>query len=251
MPNHRAVILLVAALISACGGSGSGAGAPQTNLTVFAASSLQPAFDQIGAKLLATKNIKTTFNYAESQALTAQLSQRAKADVFASADTANMTTVEKAGLLNGSPQVFAHNRLEIAIAHGNPKNIHSLADLAKPGIVVVLADPSVPAGKYAQEAFAKAHVTVQPASLELQVTSVLSKVAMGQADAGIVYLSDVVSSNRQVDSVTIRDDQNVIADYPIGVLKSASNPDGAAAFVNFLLSADGQTILRFHGFEAA
>jgi molybdate transport system substrate-binding protein len=250
MPNHRAVILLVAALISACGGSGSGAGAPQTNLTVFANSSLQPAFDQIGAKLLATKNIKTTFNYAVTEALTSQLTQRAKADVFASSDTANMTTVEKAGLLNGSPQVFAHNRLEIAIAHGNPKNIRSLADLAKPGVVVVLADPSVPTGQHAQEALTKAHVTVHPASLELQVSSVLSKVALGQADAGIVYLSDVVSS-KQVDSVTIRDDQNVIADYPIGVLKSASNPDGAAAFVNFLLSADGQTILRFQGFEAA
>jgi molybdate transport system substrate-binding protein len=251
MPNHRAVILLVVALLSACGGPGSGAGAPQTNLTVFADSSLQPAFDQIGAKLLATKNIKTTFNYAATEALTSQLTQRAKADVFASSDTANMTTVEKAGLLNGSPQVFVHNRLEIAIAHGNPKNIRSLADLAKPGIVVVLADPSVPAGKFAQEALTKAHVTVHPASLELQVTGVLSKVALGQADAGIVYLSDVVSSRHQVDSVTIRDDQNVIADYPIGVLKSAPNPDGAAAFVNFVLSTDGQTILRFQGFEAA
>lgn len=250
MPNHRAVILLVVALISACGGPGSGAGAPQTNLTVFANSSLQPAFDQIGAKLLATKNIKTTFNYAATEALTSQLTQRAKADVFASSDTANMTTVEKAGLLNGSPQVFAHNRLEIAIAHGNPKNIRSLADLAKPGVVVVLADPSVPAGQHAQEALLKAHVTVHPASLEPQVSSVLSKVALGQADAGIVYLNDVVSS-KQVDSVTIRDDQNVIADYPIGVLKSAANPDGAATFVNFVLSADGQTFLRFAGFEAA
>jgi len=114
--------------------------------------------------------------------------------------------------------------------------------------VIVLADPSVPAGKYAQQALAKANVTVHPASLEQQVTGVLSKVALGEADAGIVYVSDIVTSGK-VDGVAIPDGQNVIADYPIGILKSAQNAAGAKAFVDLVLSGDGQAILKTAGFE--
>jgi molybdate transport system substrate-binding protein len=114
--------------------------------------------------------------------------------------------------------------------------------------VVVLADPSVPAGKYAQQALAKAKVTVRPASLEQQVTGVLSKVTLGEADAGIVYVSDIVTSG-QLDGVAIPDAQNVIADYPIGVLKATQDLAGAAAFVDLVLSTGGQTILRAAGFE--
>jgi molybdate transport system substrate-binding protein len=115
-------------------------------------------------------------------------------------------------------------------------------------LVVVLADPSVPAGKYAAQALTKAGVTVHPASLELQVTGVLSKVAFGEADAGIVYHSDVVTSG-QVDGVVIPDAQNVIGDYPIAVLKSAQNQAGAVAFIDFVLSTDGQSILTAAGFQ--
>jgi len=237
------------ALLAACGQpSTPSAGPARTALTVFAAASLQPAFDKIGAKLLSTQNIATTFSYAGTQTLTTQLTQGAPADVFASADVAHMTTIQSAGLLHSQSVLFAHNRLEIAVAKGNPKGIHTLADLARSGLVVVLADPSVPAGKYAAQALAKAGVTVHPASLEQQVTGVLSKVTLGEADAGIVYVSDIVTSG-QVDGVVIPDNQNVIADYPIAVLKSAQNQTGAVAFVDLVLSTEGQSILTAAGFQ--
>jgi len=215
-------------------------------LTVFAAASLQPAFDKISAQL----HVDATFNYAGTQTLAAQLAQGAEADVFASADKTHMKTLLDAGLIAGAPEVFAHNRLEIAVAKGNPKGIHSLADLARPGLVVVLADPSVPAGKYAQQALAKANVTVHPASLEPQVTGVLSKVALGEADAGIVYVSDVITSQK-VQGVPIPDSQNVVADYPIAALKNAQHNSTADAFIAFVLAPDGQSILKAAGFEPA
>jgi molybdate transport system substrate-binding protein len=241
--------LLSLTVVSACGGTSSGAnsGLPApTTLTVFAAASLQPAFDKIAAQVKSQYHITTTFNYAGTQTLTAQLIQGAQADVFASADTAHMTTVQNAGLVFAST-VFAHNRLEIAVERGNPKGIHTLDDLARPGLVVVLADPSVPAGKYAQQALAKANVTVHPASLEPQVTGVLSKVALGEADAGIVYVSDIVTSGK-VDGIAIPDTQNVTADYPIARLNSAWNRVGADEFVAYVMSSQGQAILFGAGF---
>jgi len=216
---------------------------------VFAASSLQAPFDEI-AKQLRVSEIDTRFNYAGTQTLTSQLTQGAEADVFASADTTHMTTAVKAGLIEGSPKIFAHNRLEIAVAKGNPKGIHSLADLARNALVVVLADPSVPAGNYAQQALAKAGVTVRPASLELQVTAVLTKVALGEADAGIVYVSDV-KTNGSVEGVAIPDQYNVIADYPIAILKQAKDSNAASAFEALVLSPTGQSILVADGFEGA
>jgi len=247
--NRVRVALAAIVLLAACGQPATTSSGPaRTTITVFAAASLQPAFDKIGAKLLSAQNVATTFSYAGTQTLTTQLTQGAPADVFASADVAHMTTVQSAGLLLSQSALFAHNRLEIAVAKGNPKGIHTLNDLARSGLVVVVADPSVPAGKYAAQALAKAGVTVHPASFELQVTGVLSKVALGEADAGIVYVSDVVTSG-QVDGVTIPDSQNVIADYPIAVLKSAQNQSGAVAFVDFVLSTEGQSILTSAGFQ--
>jgi len=244
-----AVTLGAMIVVAACGPTAATSTGPaRTTLTVFAAASLQPAFDKIGQKLQGANNIVTTFSYAGTQTLTTQLTQGAPGDVFASADVAHMTTIESGGLIRGQSAVFAHNRLEIAVAKGNPKGIHTLADLGRSGLVVVLADPSVPAGKYAQQALAKAKVTVHPASLEQQVTGVLSKVALGEADAGIVYVSDIVTSG-QVDGVAIPDAQNVIADYPIAVLKGTQNVTGATAFVDLVLSTEGQTILRAAGFE--
>lgn len=213
-------------------------------VTVFAAASLQPPFDQIARHVPVT----ATFNYAGTQTLTSQLTQGAQADVFASADSAHMKTVQDAGLLAGVPRVFAHNHLEIAVAKGNPKGIHALSDLAKSGLVVVLADPSVPAGKYAQQALTRAGVKVKPASLELQVTAVLSKVALGEADAGIVYVSDILTSGN-VDGVAIPDSQNVVADYYIASMKGASHAATADRFIAFVLSAQGQSILSAAGFD--
>ncbi len=216
------------------------------DLTVFAAASLQPAFDET-AKLLQSLHI--TFNYAGTQTLTSQLTQGAQADVFASADTAHMSSLQSAGLISGTPQVFAHNRLEIAVQRGNPKRIHSLSDLARGGLVVVLADPSVPAGKYAQQAMQKAGISVRPASLELQVTAVVNKVALGEADAGVVYVSDITSSGK-VDGIPIQDSQNVVANYPIALLASSRHQAQAMRFIDFVLSPPGQTVLRTAGFEA-
>jgi molybdate transport system substrate-binding protein len=190
------------------------------------------------------------FNYAGSQTLAAQLTQGAQADVFASADTAQMTKVVQAGLVEGSSRIFAHNLLEIVVAKGNPKGIRSLSDLGRGGLVVVLADPSVPAGRYAQQALAKAGVTVKPASLELQVTAVLTKVAIGEADAGIVYVSDV-KTNGKVDGVAIPDQYNVVADYSIATLKHPKDPVAAHAFVTLVLSPEGQAILKAAGFQGA
>jgi len=244
---RRLLVLLAIAAMAACGGNG---GIPQATVTVFAASSLKPAFDKIGARLLTTSNIVVTFGYAGTQTLASQLTQGAPADVFAAADVTHMAALQKAGLLSGQSMIFAHNKLEIAVAKGNPKGIHSLADLSRPGLVVVLADPSVPAGQYAAQALHNAGVAVHPASLEQQVTGVLSKIALGEADAGIVYVSDIVTSG-QVDGVTIPDAQNVIGDYPIAILSSTQNRAEAETFMNLVLSADGQAILKAAGFEGA
>ena len=244
----RYVVAILAILMTSCGGSVDepSGGGPPPRVTVFAAASLQAAFDKMAKNV----HLDVTFNYAGTQTLTAQLTQGAQADVFASADTAHMKTLQDAGLIAGQSKLFARNRLEIAVARGNPKGIHSLADLARSGVVVVLADPSVPAGKYAQQALAKAGVTVHPKSLELQVTGVLSKVALGEADAGIVYVSDVTTS-RKVDGVAIPDDQNVIADYPIAKLKNAPDSSAADAFVAYVLSSQGQAFLFQAGFDKA
>jgi molybdate transport system substrate-binding protein len=226
-------------------------------LTIFFAASLQPAFINIGNRFQASEvkaqgHVVNSLKFvsAGTQTLTAQLQQGAEADIFASADTAHMTTLQDAGMLRGSPITFAHNKLEIAVAKGNPKHIQTLGDLARAGLVVVLADPSVPAGTYAQQLLTKAHVAVHPASLELQVTSVLSKIALGDADAGIVYVSDI-TTNAKVSGVAIPDDQNVIADYPIAILKSATNPTAAQAYVDLVLSPEGQAILKSAGFQGA
>jgi molybdate transport system substrate-binding protein len=234
------VALFAIALMAACSGN---AGIPQATVTVFADSSLKPAFDKIAARLLADDAIVAMFAYADTPTLVSQLNQGAPADVIASSDVAHMTTLQRANLISGQSKIFAHDKLEIAVAKGNPKGIHSLADLARPGLVVVLADPSVPAGKYAAQALNNAGVTVHPASLEQQVTDVLSKVALGEADAGIVYVSDIVPGG------AVPDAQNVIADYPIAIMSSTQNRGEAETFINLVLSAEGQAILKAAGFE--
>ncbi|HKV89242.1 MAG TPA: molybdate ABC transporter substrate-binding protein [Candidatus Dormibacteraeota bacterium] len=250
MTRKAPALFAVALVLAACGTASNGNSPKASAITVFAAASLQPPFDRIGRQLKSSQNLTTTFSYAGTQTLTAQLQQGAQADVFASADTTHMTTLQSGGLIAGAPTVFAHNRLEIAVAKGNPKGIHTLADLARSGLVVVLADPSVPAGKYAAQALARAGVKVKPASLELQVTAVLNKVALGEADAGIVYVSDIVTSGK-VDGVAIPDNQNVIAVYPIAALKTAQNSAGSMTFITFLLSSGGQAILKSAGFAPA
>lgn len=249
----RALAVLAGSIVLAgCFGyTGKSVPPDQTrSLTVFAAASLEPPFDRMRKPFQIRYSPTLVFSYAGSQTLASQLTQGAQADIFASADTAHMAVVENAGLIGPAPRIFAHNSLAIAVARGNPKGIHALSDLARPGLVIVLADPSVPAGKYAQQVLAKAHVTVRPASLEPQVTGVVSKIALGEADAGIVYASDI-KTNPRVAGVTIPPDQNVIANYAIAALKNAHDPDGANNFISFVLSPDGQSILEQSGFDSA
>jgi molybdate transport system substrate-binding protein len=155
------------------------------------------------------------------------------------------------GFTTGTPSTFAHNLLEIVVAPGNPKNIQSLADLAKPGMIYISAGPTVPAGKYASQALQKAGVTVTPKSLETDVKSVVSKVELGEADAGIVYTTDVKAAGDKVAGVPIPDQYNVVATYPIVAVKGTTNADLANAFIAFVLSSNGQSILESYGFQPA
>src|SRR5205823_7885259 len=189
------------------------------------------------------------FNFAGSPTLVTQITEGAEADVFASADQANMDRVTGAGLNSGSARVFARNKLEIVVEKGNPKHVSGLADLSRPGLLVVLTGPTVPAGKYAGQALQAAGVHVTPVSQEVDVKFVVSKVALGEADAGIVYVTDVKAAGSTVDGIAIPDQYNVVASYPAVVLKGAANPVAARAFLDYLLGA-GQANLASFGFAA-
>jgi molybdate transport system substrate-binding protein len=243
-----ALVLLAAGavLLPACGaGTTSTNDAPRT-LNVFAASSLTEAFTQLGEQFTADHpGVDVVCNFAGSSDLVAQLQQGAPADVLATADDANMS---KVGELTDQPITFAANKLIIAVEPGNPKHITELADLGRKDLKVVLAAPEVPAGKYAQQALAKAGVTVAPVSLEVSVKGVVTKVSLGEADAGIVYVTDVDAAQGRIEGVAIPADQNVLATYPIAALNDAASPDDAQAFIDLVLSAEGQKVLAGHGF---
>lgn len=230
------------------GGGATGNPALSGSLTVFAAASLSNAFRDAATTLEAKNSgFTVTYSFAGSQQLVTSIQSGAPADVIATADQSTMQTLVVAGLVD-TPRTFARNRLEIAVARGNPKGIHSLADLGNPSISVVLAAPSVPAGRFANEALQKAGVSVRPKSLELDVTSALEKVESGDADAAIVYTTDVSSAPGKVDGVVIPDSQNVIAVYPIAVVKATLHPTVAAAFVEEAVTGDVQAAVQKRGF---
>jgi molybdate transport system substrate-binding protein len=246
------LLAAVALLAAACGGNGdnsssggSGSGSP-AEIKVFAAASLTAAFNKIGQDWTAANpNAKVTFNFAGSQALATQIQQGAPADVFASADTTNMGKVSSQA---DTPKNFASNLLQIIVAKGNPTGVKGLSDLSKPDLKVVLAAPDVPAGKYAQQALGARHVTVRPVSLEDNVKAVVTKISLGEADAGIVYVTDVTAGGDKVEGVDIPNSQNVPATYPIAVLKASSHQAQAQSFMNMVLSDQGQQVLKSFGF---
>ncbi len=246
-----AAALAVAALVlAACGGSddntsSGGSSASPAEIKVFAAASLTAAFTKIGEDFTAANGTKVTLNFAGSQALATQIQQAAPADVFASADITNMDKVKD---LVGPPQIFASNQLQIVVEKGNPKGVKGLDDLANPDLKVVLAAPDVPVGKYSQQALEKAGVTVKPVSQEQDVKAVVSKVSLGEADAGIVYTTDVTAGADKVEGVDIPEDQNVVATYPIATVKASKAPDQAQAFMDYVLSDQGQQVLKSYGF---
>jgi molybdate transport system substrate-binding protein len=219
------------------------------DITVFAAASLTDSFNAVGdAFTAANPDAKATFSYDASSALVQQITQGAPADLFASADTANMDKLTAASLNGTEPVVFTTNLLQIIVAPANPKGITGVADLAKPDLKVVLCAPEVPCGKYAKQILDTAGVAVTPVSLEQNVKGVVTKVTAGEADAGIVYVTDVTAAGSKAEGVDIPADINVVAQYPIASVKTSTNPEVDDAFIDFLLGSDGQAIMAKYGF---
>lgn len=220
-----------------------------TTITVFAAASLQATFTRLGAQF-ETANPGTTvmFNFGGSSDLVAQLQDGASADVFAAADTVTMDKAVAAGLLSARPAVFATNSMEIAVPPGNPAGVTSFVSLADPGIAVVVCAPQVPCGAATRTVEQNVGVALMPVSEENSVTHVLGKVISGEADAGVVYVSDVISAGDAVDGVPIPTADNATNDYPIGVLKGSTSADDAGEFQAYVLGPEGQQVLAEGGF---
>lgn len=237
-------VLLALSLLTACGGGSSNPTASEHDtLTVFAASSLTKAFKaELDAFAKKHPGLSVSASYAGSQSLVAQIQQGAPADVLATADVASATSVRDR--LASDPVVFAHNQLAIVTPGGNPAKVATLADLARAGVKVVLAGPTVPVGKAAAKALAAAHVVVHPVSLEDAVSGVVAKVRLGEADAGIAYVTDLVKA----DGIEGTPIVGTTTDLALAPLKDAGSKQ-AAAFVAFVQSPDGQAILRSFGFQ--
>lgn len=246
---RRAFIVALVPLVFAPACSSASDSQEQTTLEVYAASSLATPFAYAGlAYEKAHLGVKVEFNLGASSDLARFVQEGAPADVFASADIANMDKVETQDLLDSQSVIFATNYLEIIVEKGNPLNILSLEDLTDPDLIFVTTSPDVPIGKYTAEVLNKAGVSVTPDSFESNVKGIMLKVASGEADAGIVYHSEVVASDGQVEGVKIPTEFNILAKYPIGVIKNSANKKLAQGFVNFLLSPEGQALLTQYGF---
>ena len=246
--TRLAALVAVAALaLAACGGDGPGAGGGSPpELKVFAAASLTAAFTELGQRYTAANGgTRVTFNFAGSQALATQIQQAAPADVFASADLASMDKVKD---LVGTPRNFASNRLAVVVEQGNPRGVKTLDDLASGDLKVVLAAEEVPAGRYARQILDKAGISLTPVSQEDNVKAVVTKVSLGEADAGIVYATDVTAGGDKVEGVDIPEAQNVAATYPIAAVKAGKAQDKAQAFMDLVLSRQGQEVLGRYGF---
>ncbi len=263
---HRiAVAAALAVALAACSSSSktstsktSASGAPSTTaaapitgaLTVSAAASLTAAFNAAKTSLVgANSGLMLTYNFGGSNTLVTQIQQGAPADVFASADQKNMDKLVTAGLVD-TPVVFAKNKLEIAVAPGNPKKITGLPDLAKPGVSVVLESPGVPAGGYTRQVEAKLGITITPKSLEPDVTTSVTQVANGEVDATVVYVTDVHAAGLKVTGVNIPDANQPAIVYPIAVVKATKNASSAQAFLRSAVTGTVQQSLETQGFIA-
>nr|WP_254924405.1 MULTISPECIES: molybdate ABC transporter substrate-binding protein [unclassified Rhodococcus (in: high G+C Gram-positive bacteria)] len=220
-------------------------------ITVFAAASLRATFTDLGTRFEAEHpGTSVEFSFAGSSDLAAQLISGAPADVFASADTKNMTATVDENLVAGSPVDFASNTLTIVTAPGNPNRIASFADLANPDVLTVICAPQVPCGA-ATAAVETATGTLVPAvSEESSVTDVLGKVTSGQADAGLVYVTDAAGAGAAVTTVPFEESSEAVNTYPIATLRGCGNPDTARAFTEFVTGPVGRDVLGRAGFAA-
>ncbi len=250
-----AVCALLLTLISGCGSSNQTPASSSTTasagakIIVFAAASLKKTFTDIGEQFTTDNpGASVDFSFAGSSDLVTQLTQGAPADVFASADTKNMDKAAQAGLLAGDPVKFASNTLTIATAPGNPKKIASFKDLTQQGLNVVVCAPQVPCGSATQKVEQATGVTLNPVSEESSVTDVLSKVTTGQADAGIVYVTDAIGAGDKVAAVAFPEAAGAVNTYPIAVLKGSKNPELARKFVDLVTGESGQKVLNAAGF---
>jgi molybdate transport system substrate-binding protein len=255
------IALLAAVLLAACGDDAAETttttAAPTTTatvggeLTVFAAASLTDAFESLAAAFEAAHpGVTVTLSFAASSALREQIVAGAPADVFASASTGDMDQLAEAGALAGEAQVFARNRMTIAVPAGNPAGITGLQDFANPDLLIGLCAAEVPCGKYGAQALESAALNPSVDTYEPDVRSLLTKIEAGELDAGIVYVTDVASAGDAVEAIAIPDANAVQATYPIAVLADAPHPETAAEFTAFVLSAAGREILARFGFLA-
>lgn len=229
--------------------SSATSGADGGKLVVFAAASLKKSFTEIGEQFK-TDNPGSSieFNFAGSSDLVTQLTQGAPADVFASADSKNMDKAAAADLLAGEAVNFASNTLTIVTAPGNPRKVTSFKDLAQAGLSVVVCAPQVPCGSAAEKVEKATGVQLNPVSEESQVTDVLNKVTTGQADAGLVYVTDAQGAGDKVTAVPFPESADAVNTYPIAVLTQSKDPDLAGKFVDLVTGEAGQKVLSAAGF---
>ncbi len=259
MIERRIFAAMLAALVLA---TSAGFAEEPEELFVFTAASLTGAFTEIGQIFEKEANISVAFNFDGSQALRTQIENGAYADVFASANTKQMNALKKDGLMNNSSiSVFTRNKLSLIVPKDNPAKISNLTDLAKPGIKIVIGTKDVPVGDYAMQIINKlgndsaygpdyrTKVLANVISQETNVNYVVTKVALGEADAGFAYVSDVTEDlAAKVDKINIPDKYNVIAEYPMGLLKECKYPAEAEEFMNLVTSEEGKAILEKYGF---
>ncbi|MBX7435328.1 molybdate ABC transporter substrate-binding protein [Mycobacterium sp. Y57] len=251
--STAAAVVVSVALLAGCASPSPDGASPQPSrvdhLTVFAAASLTSTFTELGAAFeSAHPGTTVTFNFAGSSSLVTQLAEGAPADVFASADTANMSKAADAGLLSGDPVDFASNTLTIVTPPGNPRGITSFADLAAPGIQVVVCAPQVPCGAAAAGVEQATGVTLTPVSEESAVTDVLGKITSGQADAGLVYATDAAGAGDKVTAIAFPESADAVNTYPIAALSESANPAAAQRFIELVTGPQGQQVLTSAGF---
>ncbi|WP_206490500.1 molybdate ABC transporter substrate-binding protein [Rhodococcus sp. KRD162] len=250
-----AAAVLLAGCSSATGSSAADSAPPDGGvggkITVFAAASLRAPFTDIGARFQSRHPDTTVdFSFAGSSDLAAQLIAGAPADVFASADTNNMAKIVDADLVAGEPADFAANTLTIVTAPGNPKNVTSFADLANPAVLTVICAPQVPCGAAAASVEAATGTDIPAVSEESSVTDVLGKVTSGQADAGLVYVTDASGAGDAVTAVPFAESSEAVNTYPIATLRASDNDDTARAFTEFVTGPVGRDVLAGAGFAA-